>query len=162
MIDDKPYRSGSSDVLALFAALFWIAVFLVFLGRATTYAPLRSDGEIAIGMWVDGFVMPTTGQFEAYYRFQLNDKTYRGRQFLHAGDYSGDGRPVDVLYLPENPKMSRVLGGEAIELGDGGGIFVSLAGLLMSLQHIFAYYRERSSWVLASLRQLRRLRSRLR
>ena len=119
-------------------AIFCAAITLLFLSRVTLYEPLRSAGETVEGRWVDGFVLPQTEQFEAIYRFELDGKIYRGRQELTPSDYAGDGRPVAVLYLPENPKLSRVLGGEAIQAGDALGLLLSLLGVVMSLQHIFA------------------------
>ncbi len=157
MKDAIPYRSGSSDVGALMLAIFCAAIALLFLSRVTLYEPLRSGGETVEGRWVDGFVLPQTEQYEAIYRFELDGKIYRGRQQLTPVDYAGDGRPVAVLYLPENPKLSRVLGGEAIQAGDALGLLLSLSGVLLTLQHILAYYSKRASLVLILRRCVRRL-----
>ncbi len=155
--DTIPYRNGSSDVGALMAAIFFVAVALLFFGRIAEYESLRSGGASIEGRWIDGFVEPRTNQFEAIYRFELDEQIYRGRQRLAPGDYGGDGQPVTVLYLPDNPKLSRVLGGEAIKAGDALGLLLALLGVILCLQHIVAYYRERPSWALI-LRRLTRLR----
>ena len=157
MSDDIPFRNGSSDVGALLLAILCVAVGLLFFSRVNMYEPLRSGGDTAVGRWVDGFTQPQTDQFEAIYRFELDGKIYRGRQNLSPSDYSGDGQAVSVLFLPANPKLSRVLGGEAIEAGDTLGLLLALLGLILSLQHIYAFYRGRASWALI-LRRLMRIR----
>ncbi len=156
-VETIPYRNGSSDVGALMTAIFFIAVALLFFGRVAEYEPLRSGGASIKGRWIDGFVEPSIDQYVAIYRFELDEKIYRGRQRLNPSDYGGDGQPVTVLYLPDNPKLARVLGGEAIKSGDALGLLLALLGVLLSLQHIVAYYREGSSWALM-LRQLARRR----
>lgn len=156
-MDIIPYRNGSSDVGALMSAIFFFAVALLFFSRVNLYQPLRSQGETSEGRWIDGFVQPQTAHYEAIYRFELNGQIFRGRQRIEPSNYGGDGRPVTVLYLPENPKLSRVLGGEAIKPGDALGLLISLLGVLLSLQHIYAFYRERPSWLLI-LRRLARFR----
>lgn len=157
LVDTIPYRNGSSDVGALMAAIFFAAVALLFLARVAEYEPLRSAGATIEGRWIDGFVEPRTDQYEAIYRFELDEQIYRGRQRIAPSDYGGDGQPVRVRYLPEEPKVSRVLGGEAIMPGDGLGLLIALLGICLSLQHIAAYYRGRPSWALM-LRQLGRRR----
>ena len=153
LIETIPFRQGSSDVGALMTAIFFGAVALLFLARLAEYEPLRSGGATIEGRWIDGFVQPQTDQFEAMYRFELDGEIYRGRQRLTPSDYGGDGQPIAVLYWQEDPDLSRVLGGEAIKAGDALGLLITLLGVLLSLQHIVAYYRERPSWAL----RLRRL-----
>lgn len=154
-MDFIPYRNGSSDVAALMTAIFFAAVALLFYGRMAEYEPLRSRGATVAGRWVDGFVQPNTDHFEAIYRFELDDQVYRGRQRLAPSDYAGDGQPVAVRYLPEDPKLSRALGGEAVQAGDLLGLSLAALGVLLSLQHIVAFYRERPSWALFLRRRIR-------
>lgn len=156
MARDRPYRQGASDVGALMFGIFCVAVFFLFSARVAEYEPLRRGGATADGRWVDGFIEPQTSQFQAFFRFEVGEQSYRGRQNIAAEDYSGDGKPVTVTYLPEAPKLSRVLGGEAIKAGDAAGFLLSLAGIVFAVQHSYAYYRQRSSWALYLRRQLRR------
>lgn len=156
MAGDQPYRQGASDVAALMFGIFCVAVFLLFFSRVAEYEPLRRAGLTVEGRWVDGFIEPRTTHFQALFRYQVGEQSFRGRQNIAAEAYGGDGTPVTVIYLPEDPKLSRVLGGEAIKPGDAAGISLSLAGILFAVQHIYAYYRQRSSWAIVLRRQLRR------
>ncbi|MCY4465905.1 MAG: hypothetical protein OXE46_10255 [Chloroflexi bacterium] len=155
MQPNLPYREGVSDVGALFLGLFCLALGLTFFARVDAYQPLRSHGETTIGKWVDGFIEPRTGRFQVIYKFELDGKFYRGKQDIAPEDYGGDGQPVPVLYLPADPKLSRVLGGEAVLHSDALMLALSVLGILLSLQHIYAYYRDGASWLVFLWRQLR-------
>ena len=148
LVETIPYRDGSSDVGALMSVIFFAAVALLFFGRVAEFEPLRSGGASIEGRWIDGFVEPRTDQYVAIYRFAVDDQIYRGRLRLDPRDYGGDGQPVTVMYLPDDPNLSRVLGGEAIKAGDALGLLLALLGGALSLQHIVAYYRECPSWAL--------------
>ena len=143
-----PYRNGSSDVFALFVGIFCAALCMLFIGRILHFEPLRRDGQEVVGRWIDGYLEPRTGEFQVIYRFEVGEASYRGRQSLLAENYSGDGHSATIIYLPDDPKLSRVAGTEGVATGDAMGMLLAVIGLLLALQHIAAYYRNQASWAL--------------
>ncbi len=143
-----PYRNGSSDVFALFVGIFCAALCMQFIGRILHFEPLRRDGQQVVGRWIDGYLEPRNGEFQVIYRFQVEEASYRGRQSLLAENYSGDGQSATIVYLPDNPKLSRVAGTESVATGDAIGMLLAVIGLLLALQQIAAYYRNQASWAL--------------
>ena len=107
------------------AAIFFGAVFLLFFARAQQYQLLRRQGQSTEGRWIDSFVQLRTEHFETIYRFELGDKSYPGRQRVAPSEYGGDGL----------------------------GLAISLAGLILSLQHDL-YLLSRTTILGFSLRRL--------
>lgn len=145
---DIPYRSSASDVASLLIVILFVALAVQFWGRINKFAPLRSDGVLIEGRWIDRYREPQTGEYTAIYRFELNDKIYRGRQTVAEEDYGGDGQAVMIIYDPNNPELSRIQNTEQIVMTDVLVLCVATMIAILAAQYIFAYYRQQPSWYL--------------
>lgn len=152
---DIPTRSHAGDVASLFVFFVFGALALQFLGRITEFALLRSDGVQIEGRWIDRYHDPKTREYIAIYTFEIDNQQYQGRQTVTEANYGGDGQPVSILYLSDDPGQNRVQGTEQIVVTDVLFFILTTMVVVFAGQYIFAYYTERTAWVLLIWRKAR-------
>ena len=141
-----PKRPGSGDAYSFVVILLIGALTLQFLDRVFQYAPLRNEGSVVTGRWVDQFTDRQTGETRGIYIYVVDAVRHQGQQARHGG--SDEDEAVAIIYLPSDPGFSRILGTEQIVWTDVVFLVICLIILILACQYILAYYRRSCAWVL--------------
>lgn len=143
-----PRRSGYGDVFSVFILIMSIAIGSQAYTDINRYAALRADGVVVDGYWTGQFINPADGEAYGIYYFTVGNRTYSAQQLLGAGvEYTGNSNPVSIIYLPDDPSLSRISGTEAYNVASLLLLIICIIVALLSLQYFIAYYTARESWI---------------
>lgn len=106
---------ASGWILPVFAVTFSLAWIALIIGAVVTwrdYIALRDAGVVVQGQYSDKRISSDSDSDSYYlqYTFVVNDVTYTDETSVSRGNYYNTevGVPVDILYLPDNPRVSQV------------------------------------------------------
>jgi formylglycine-generating enzyme required for sulfatase activity len=145
--DTVPERSGYGDVFSILVIILCIALGLQAYTGLTKYAALRSHGVIAEGRWADRYTDPHDGKIYVIYYFTGGYKTYRNKQQVPDDMPYTNGGPVSIIYLPDNPYLSRIAGTEDYQKTDAFILAFCTVINILSVQYLIAYHTQRSAWL---------------
>ncbi len=102
---------------------------LVVLLLAWWFRYLRVEAKLKQGVTTTGTItahQTSRGRktfYYIFYQFPLSDnRTWNGRQEVHADHFERlrEGQPVQVRYVPDEPWISKLVGQDADDVGNGG------------------------------------------
>lgn len=149
-----PLRPFSGDIIGVFILIMCFAFAWQAINAMNLYADIRNAGRVVQGRWVTTYVDPFNDTLIATYSFVIDGKTYRGRQPNPASpNQFTKNDPIDIAYLIDNPKQSRVSGTEGISIQNLLELIVSVIIGFFTIQYMFAYHTQRRAWILILTRR---------
>jgi hypothetical protein len=156
--DNIPKRSGYGDVFGFFFIVLSIALGLQAYGEIFQFAGLRASGIETEGRWIDNYTEPNTNAPIVVYAFDVGEETYRNRQVIpeNLSEGVGSGDAVAVVYLPDNPEISRLAGTEGYSMFYIAQFIVSAIVAIFALQYVIARKMGWVAWMLWIVNSIRK------
>lgn len=154
--ETTPNQSGYGDLFSVFAIILAVALSFQAFSELRHYYGLRNGIEVE-GRWVDNYIEPKTSAPTVVYSFTVAGQSYRARQVV--SDYITDayesGDSVAIIYLSNNPEISRLAGTVSFSYGYLVQLLISSIIIIFAVQYYFALTMQRTAWALVIWTRLR-------